>query len=320
MNAAAPAGGTPAAVGGPEGDGRPSYRCDADRRIVELRDGAELELVRHAPGTAHAADGEQLPLLLLHGFTGAAESWLELMPMLGQRRLAMAVSLPGHGASSLPRDPARNSVQGVAALLVELLDVLRIPRVALLGYSMGGRVALHLALRAPGRVGALVLESTSPGIADDHERAARGAADAALAGDIERDGMRAFVARWEQLPLWDSQRQLAEADRMRLRAQRLRGSARGLAASLRGLGAGATPPVHHRLGELARLPTLLLCGALDSRYVTSAREMAAALPRARVCVMDGAGHAVHLERPRELAREVTRFLDAVDGDARAAAV
>ena len=127
---------------------------------------------------------------------------------------------------------------------------------------MGGRVALHVALRlaaaAPERLAALVLESASPGIADDGERAARRAADDALADEIERDGVAAFVERWERLPLCDSQRALPASARERLRAQRLASDPRGLANSLRGLGAGATQPLHHRLRELG-LPTLLLC-------------------------------------------------------------
>lgn len=271
-------------------------------------------------GARAIAARETLPLLLLHGFTGAAASWNELLPALGARRRALALSLPGHGCSDAPDDPSRYAAARVAEDVVEVVEALGIARVALLGYSMGARVALHVALAAPERIGALVLESGSPGIADAEERAGRRAADEALAADIETHGVEAFVDRWERLPLWGSQRQLSPAAREGLRAQRLAGSACGLANALRGLGAGATLPLYERLGELARIPTLLICGSLDEKYVRLAREMNGALPRSTVRVVQGAGHAVHLERPRELLGAVNEFLKEVESAAAPCAV
>jgi len=256
-----------------------------------------------------------IPILLLHGFTGAATTWSELLPELGARRRAIALSLHGHGGSDAPGDPARCAAHRAAEDVLQVLDILGIARVALLGYSAGARVALHTALAAPERIGALIVESGSPGIADETERADRRAADDALATDIERHGVEAFVDRWERLPLWESQRQLTPAARGALRAQRLAGSARGLANSLRGLGAGATAPLHARLGELANVPVLLICGALDEKYVKLAFEMGDALPRSAVRVVQGAGHAVHLERPRELLGAVEEFLMEVESTA-----
>ncbi len=256
------------------------------------------------PGTR-----ESIPLLLLHGFTGAASTWNDLLPAFGARRRTIALSLPGHGGTHAPADPARYAAGRVAEDVVELLDALGIRRAALLGYSMGARVALHVALAAPRRVAALVLESGSPGIADCERRAARRAVDEALANDIERGGVEAFVDRWERLPLWESQRALPPEVREALRAQRLAGSARGLANALRGLGAGVTRPLHDRLAELTGLPMLLVCGALDEKYVRIAREMKAALPSVELREVEHAGHAVHLERPRELVRVVEEFIE-----------
>jgi|GEM_PF-119872 len=298
-------------------------------RRIALHDGVTLELLEGAwdgataspPGrdvsrdaraprsAAPGGDREALPLLLLHGFTGAASTWSELLPVLGARRRVVALSLHGHGGSDVPADPARYAAPRAARDVLEVLDLLGITRVVLLGYSMGARVALHTALAAPGRVGALILESGSAGIADAAERAGRRAADEALALDIERHGVEAFVDRWERLPLWESQRRLSQPARDGLRAQRLAGSARGLANSLRGLGAGATAPLHGRLGELAAVPTLLLCGVLDEKYVRLARELKAMLPSAELREVEHAGHAVHLERPRELAAVVEEFLE-----------
>ncbi len=251
-------------------------------------------------------------LLLLHGFTGSIVTWADLAPRLADRFDTVAVDLLGHGASDAPPDPARYRMERCVADLVALLDALDLPRAAVLGYSMGGRVALHLALAAPARVGALVLESASPGILDAAERAARRASDAALADLLEREGIAAFVDRWERLPLWASQASLPREARARLRAQRLANRPEGLAGSLRGLGAGEMAPVHDRLGALG-MPALLVAGALDGKYRALAESMAAAMPRARVAVVPGAGHAVHLERPEAFLRAVGAFLEEVAG-------
>ena len=188
-----------------------------------------------------------------------------------------------------------------------MLDVLDIARVAVLGYSLGGRAALRLALRHPDRVAALVVESASPGIADPGERAARVAADLALADRLEREGLTAFVQHWEQLPLWASQAALPPALRAQLRAQRLTNDARGLANSLRGAGAGNDFPVVDALAGL-RAPTLLVAGALDVKYVAAGRAMAAAIRGAELAIVPDAGHAVHLERPDAFVALVRDFL------------
>lgn len=304
-------------------------------RRFTFSDGVELELLDTGvtdgidPGDADCArsrpaetstvgvdvsqlhEAHTLPLFLVHGFTGAAATWTELLPVLGEHRRVLALSLPGHGGSDAPSEPQRYAAARAAADVIHVLDALGIARVALLGYSMGGRVALHTALAAPERVSALVLESASPGIADDAERAARASSDAMLADEIDRDGVEAFVDRWERLPLWESQSVLPETVRQRLRDQRLRSDARGLANSLRGLGAGVTPPLHEHLHEILA-PTLVLCGELDRKYVTLACEMASAIPRSTLTVAANAGHAVHLERPQEFIRAVNAFLEGVE--------
>lgn len=271
-----------------------------------------------APLAFDAGDGVRLhverggrgpTLLLLHGFTGSVESWAPLRAALSAMT-TVAVDLPGHGHSSTPADPARLALPRLADDLARLLDALGVGRAAVLGYSMGGRAALHLARRHPDRVAALVLESASPGIADAAARAARVAADRTLADGIERDGIAAFVDRWERLPLWVSQHALDARTRATLRAQRLRHDPRGLAASLRGAGAGAEPPLHRALPSLG-MPALLVAGALDERYAAIGRETAARMPRARLAVVADAGHAVHLERPDAFATLVDGFLAGV---------
>jgi 2-succinyl-6-hydroxy-2,4-cyclohexadiene-1-carboxylate synthase len=270
----------------------------AERHDVHVGEGLRLRAEVRGTGPA---------VLLLHGFTGSMRTWDALAAELSGTHTTIAVDLPGHGASGAPDDPRRYALPRLADDLARLLDALEVQRAALLGYSMGGRAALHTALRHPERVSALVLESASPGIADEAERTQRVVADEVLAGLIERDGVEAFVARWEALPLWESQRALPAAVRESLRAHRLANDAAGLANSLRGAGAGAEPSVAARLGEIA-VPALLVAGALDTKYVAIGEAMARAIPDARLEVVREAGHAVHLERPAELAALVQGFL------------
>ena len=274
-------------------------------------------------GGLHVTEsGAGVPLLLLHGFTGSADTWRSLQDAWPGVRL-LAADLPGHGRS-LGVDA---SIPATIDALLAAMDDRGVSRFALLGYSMGGRVALRLALRAPQRITALVLESTSPGIATpgtdgadaraDRVAADRVAADRAQADRIEREGIEAFVDHWQSLPLWASQAQLSSADRAALRAQRLRNDAAGLAASLRAAGAGAVLPVLNDLPSL-RMPALVVAGALDAAYCEHARAMADRLPQARLAIVPEAGHAVHLERPRRFREAVGAFLRGAGGAAAAA--
>jgi 2-succinyl-6-hydroxy-2,4-cyclohexadiene-1-carboxylate synthase len=277
-----------------------SEQLVVDRRDVDVGDGLRLHVAR-------SGEGMGPPLVLLHGFTGSTDTWDFLREPLGASHDVIAVDLPGHGRSAAPHHMARYGLGRFADDLVRVLDALAVDRVALLGYSMGGRAALRFALRHPDRLTALVLESTSPGIADPAQRDERVASDAALAESIEREGVRAFVERWEQLPMWESQRALPEATRTVLRAQRMANRPHGLANSLRGAGAGVDEPVLDRLGTIVA-PALLVVGALDAPYLALGRLMERAINHAQLCVVPGAGHAVHLEQPDAFVRAVATFL------------
>jgi 2-succinyl-6-hydroxy-2,4-cyclohexadiene-1-carboxylate synthase len=249
------------------------------------------------------------PLLLLHGFTGSSSTWTDLAADLGRRTLA--VDVIGHGHSDAPVEADRYTMEHCVADLVGVLDSLALPRVDVLGYSMGGRVALHLAVAAPGRVRALILESSSPGLADPADRSARRRADETLADSIEREGMAAFVEAWERLPLLALADHVSAEARRRLREQRLSHAPTGLANSLRGMGAGRQMPLWDRLAEVT-CPTLLIVGERDGRYRHIAEQMAALMPTPRSIVVRQAGHTVHLDQPAAFADHVAAFLEAVD--------
>lgn len=251
--------------------------------------------------------GSGAPLVLLHGFTGSSASWDEIVPCLAQRFRVICIDLPGHGRTLAPSDPARGALPRVAADIAALLRDLGAAPVHLLGYSMGARLALGMAVLHPDVVQSLILESGSPGLASEAERAARRAHDEAIATCIEQHGIEAFVNEWEQLPLWASQRQLPPDARQRLRAQRLRNTPSGLAASLRSMGTGAQPSFWDDLPRLT-IPTLVITGALDEKFTAIARDMCVRCPAMTHQVIADAGHAPHLERPAKFVERVVAFI------------
>ncbi len=256
------------------------------------------------------ADGQGPPLLLLHGFTGSVRSWDEIRPALVPSCRVIAVDLIGHGQSACPPDPARYTLDRATRDLVALLDALSLATVTVLGYSMGGRVALHFAVNAPERVRGLVLESASPGIEDPVERQRRVEADNALADQIQRDGVESFVARWEAQPLLALAPHVPDAVRQRQHELRLRNSPLGLANSVRGMGAGQQAPLWSQLDALRDMPAQLIVGALDARYCAIGQRLHALLPRSNLEVVSHAGHTVHLDQPDTFVRQVKKLTQA----------
>ena len=236
---------------------------------------------------------EATPYLLLHGFSGAAANWSQVASVLAEQTRVVAPDLLGHGRSAAPADPARYAMPSAAADLSTLWQRLDLPPVHLVGYSMGGRLALYLALAYPQMVARLTLESASPGLDSEAERAARRAADEALAERIERGGIPAFVAVWENLPLFATQSADAKAS---LRAVRLAQRPQGLANSLRGMGTGAQSSLWPRLPELT-MPVHLISGALDAKFSAINLRMQTLIPSAHLTLIADAGHTIHLEQP-----------------------
>jgi 2-succinyl-6-hydroxy-2,4-cyclohexadiene-1-carboxylate synthase len=248
------------------------------------------------------------PILLLHGFTGSSEAWpTNAVDALAVERTVLAVDLPGHGRSGWPDGASRYGVHDLVDDLVALLDERGEERADWAGYSMGGRMALGAAILRPERVRRLVLESASPGLRTESERAERARADGALADELEARGIEWFVDHWMGLPVFATEASLPEGVRMAERERRLGNDPRALAAALRGLGIGTQPSLWERLGEV-RCPVVLLTGAEDRKYESIAHEMAALLPTVVHRSIEGAGHRVHLEDPGAWAREVRAFL------------
>ena len=240
--------------------------------------------------------GSGVPLLLLHGFTGRGSGWGTHAAAFASAFRVIVVDLPGHGRTETPTDPTRASVERTADDLAAILRRDGLAPAHVLGYSLGARIALRLAVAHPASLRRLILESPSAGLATESERRSRRAEDEARAVWLERDGVEAFVDEWEREPVFASHAALPPVPAASLRAERLRNRPAGLAASLRDAGQGSMEPLHDRLGEVA-VPTLVIAGALDPAGRARAEGIVDGIPGARLEVLAGVGHTPHLETP-----------------------
>ncbi|MDQ5852497.1 MAG: 2-succinyl-6-hydroxy-2,4-cyclohexadiene-1-carboxylate synthase [Chloroflexota bacterium] len=238
-----------------------------------------------------SGDAGDPAVLFVHGFMGSSEDWQDTIATLDGRYRCLAVDLPGHG-DSVGLLPEAYTTEGAVRVVLDLLDELDIGHPAVVGYSMGGRLALYLALRHPERCAGLFLESASPGIEGALERQARREADEGRARRLEKD-FETFVAEWYRQPLFAS---LAGREGLveKVIEARRRNNPMELARSLRGMGTGCQPSLWGELDALGA-PTLAVAGALDEKYARISRRMAELSPRLQTTLVPGAGHNVRLE-------------------------
>jgi 2-succinyl-6-hydroxy-2,4-cyclohexadiene-1-carboxylate synthase len=247
-------------------------------------------------------------VLCLHGFMGSAADWQDVATAVGDRAFCMAPDLPGHGGS-LGLAPEAYTMEGTAREVVRTLDDLEVRRPVIVGYSMGGRLALYLALHYPDRCAGLFLESASPGLESAGERAARRAADEVKAKRLESGDFERFLGDWYRQPLFAP---LAREERLlgRTIEARRRNDPTELARSLRGMGTGSQPPLWRELAGLA-VPALAVAGELDGKYAGISSRMASISPKVEPVLIPGVGHIVHDEAPARYAALLGRFLDRV---------
>ncbi len=227
--------------------------------------------------------GKGDPVVLVHGFTQSAGAWEPIAGRLARAHQVIAVDAPGHGASSA----VEVGLWEGAELIGEAGGA-----GAYVGYSMGGRFALHLALTRPQLVRRLVLVSATAGIDQPDGRAARRAADEVVAERVEREGVGEFVRWWLERPIFSTLPAAAAAVE-----SRLGGTVAGLASSLRLAGTGNQEPLWDRLGALD-MPVLVVAGALDATYLAAGERLVEGIgANAELAVIADAGHACHLERP-----------------------
>ena len=236
-----------------------------------------------------------MPVTFLHGFTQTCDSWSPVLARL-QGVQATLVDAPGHGSNAQHTLGLRETARAIAEVM---------PRGVLVGYSMGARMALHVALAAPEIVRALVLVSGTPGVEDEAERRARRAADDALADRIEEIGSARFVDEWLANPMFS-----ALPEEHAQRPARAANPAAGLAGSLRSAGTGTQENLWPRLGEVT-CPVLVVTGSLDAKFAAIGERMASAFPHAELRCIPGAGHTVHLEKVDDFCSVLSDWISTV---------
>ncbi|MCG7342517.1 2-succinyl-6-hydroxy-2,4-cyclohexadiene-1-carboxylate synthase [Sporosarcina sp. ACRSL] len=246
-------------------------------------------------------------VVFLHGFTGTSATWKEVRNELKGKYRTITVDLTGHGNTTVPESPERYSMEEQIEDLEALFVQLGLDTFYVVGYSMGGRIALAYTIHYPKRVKALFLESSSPGLKEERDRIERRKADKLLAQKIMENGIVSFVDKWENIPLFESQKSLPAEKKQAVRNERLQQSETGLANSLLGIGTGSQKSYWESLHSIPN-PVLLMTGELDAKFVGIAREMQALSPMWRHIVVPEAGHAIHVEKPRIFATMIMEYM------------
>ena len=245
-------------------------------------------------------------ILFLHGFLGNKDDWRDIARSFHDRYRTLAVDLPGHG-ETVVADDALYRMENCASGIVQWLDDMRVTDCSVVGYSMGGRLAMYLAVVFPDRFRAFVLESTSPGLRTAEERQARVAHDNRLADEIEQTDFGEFLDNWYRQPLFASLASDPSALN-RMIEHRLANDPAGLARSLKYMGTGTQPSLWERLGEITA-PMLLLTGEHDAKFTGIAQQMTRLCSGVETRIISRCGHNIHVKRPQAFVRETRLFLD-----------
>lgn len=255
----------------------------------------------------YTSQGDGGTIVLLHGFTGSSNTWHPFLATWKKQYRVITIDLPGHGKTNgnaaLPMDE-------VCRHVALLLDYLNIEKCHLIGYSMGGRTALSFAMLYPQYLTSLVLESASPGLPTEAERADRRKKDQQLATRIQREGVESFVDFWEEIPLFDTQKSLPLSVREAIRAERLQQTEEGLATSLTYVGTGSQASWWNKLPSLT-MPVCLIVGEEDKKFVRINEQMKQQLPNSIIHIVQGTGHAVHIEQSALFQQIVQQFIQKI---------
>ncbi|OLS35808.1 2-succinyl-6-hydroxy-2,4-cyclohexadiene-1-carboxylate synthase [Bacillus sp. MRMR6] len=251
--------------------------------------------------------GEGFPFLLLHGFTGDSSTWTPFLKYWDKHSQVIIPDIVGHGKTDSPDNLDDYKIETAAKHLKLLLEHLGIQKVDLLGYSMGGRLALTFAILYPERVRKLILESASPGLNKEVQRQERRMKDAELAKFITDQGINDFVDYWENISLFSPNKNLPLSIQNKIRHQRLSNSAKGLANSLCGMGTGSQPSWWERLNDL-HCEVLLLTGIKDEKFCSIAKEMQKCLKNVNWIVFYQSGHTIHVEEEEKFGTIVSDFV------------
>ena len=245
-------------------------------------------------------------IVLFHGFTGSAKGWGSFAEQFPEFRI-IAIDMIGHGESDAPKDPSLYEMKVQLELLKAMFDALQLTDVHLIGYSMGGRIALSFACKYPTFIRSLTLESATAGLVDEEERMARQDGDGKLAQKIEQEGLEAFIEFWERIPLFESHALLPTSVQKAMREERLSQRGVGLANSLRGIGTGKMPAMWDSLQNLM-MPVHLVVGERDEKFINLNKRMVRHIQNAYFSIISDAGHTIHVENPAQFVKIVKELI------------
>jgi len=263
----------------------------------------DLSLNVEASGISNAKDY----IFFIHGFTGNAKDWDDIIPRINKKFACIAIDLIGHGKSDSPEELSYYFSTSISRQISFIISQYTNQPVILAGYSMGGRVALNFAIENPESIRALILESASAGIDDEQLRLERISSDEQLAFFIKNNSIGKFADYWMNIDLFSSQKNLPKKKLKKVRSSKLTNNKTGLANSLLGFGTGKMAPLFGRL-KFFTPKTLLITGEFDIKYCDINSGMAEVLPRSRHLTINDAGHNVHLEQPAKFAEAINTFL------------
>lgn len=250
--------------------------------------------------------GKGFPLVLLHGFTGDSTTWTTFSKKWCQERQVIVIDIIGHGKTDSPTDVKRYDMLSVVEDVKKILESLGISKTDMLGYSMGGRLALSFAIQYPECIRQLILESSSPGLESEKERMNRRENDEKICRFIEEQGIEKFVEYWGNIPLFSSQKKLPQQKQKEIQEQRLQNNPVGLCNSLRGMGTGSQPSWWEHLQNFQG-ETLLVTGSLDEKFCNIAKRMETLMTNANWITVEECGHAIHVEQPEKFGTIVKEF-------------
>ncbi len=243
-------------------------------------------------------------ILFLHGFMGRGEDWKPIITQLSSQFRCLTVDLPGHGQSASIASSVSWRMENTSRALIALLEELTIHQCFLVGYSMGGRLALYLTLHFPQFFEKVILESVSPGLKTGSERVARMKIDKQRAQKLENHDFQSFLTRWYQQPLFRSLSKHPQFNN--LLERRLQNNPTALAKSLREMGTGIQPSLWEQL-RYNKIPLLLVVGEKDAKFKAIAEEMTVRCQSASIELAPCSGHNIHFERPDVFVKIIWRF-------------
>jgi 2-succinyl-6-hydroxy-2,4-cyclohexadiene-1-carboxylate synthase len=246
-------------------------------------------------------------VLFLHGFTGCAEDWFPIFEQLPNKYNYIAMDIVGHGKSDAPGNVANYNIESIVNQIKYIKDHLTPNKIFLLGYSMGGRIALSYASVYPDDLKGLILESASAGIKNDEERQKRYEEDLKIAEFIETHTLDEFIEMWNDQELFNTQRRFSNDKLKKIKKKKASGSKIGYANSLKGFSTGIMPPVHDKLKKIP-LKVLLITGDLDSKFTGINARLAKRFFKAKHKIVRNSGHNTHLEESKRFVEIVLNYL------------